>query len=54
MLTRQKNSVLWCGLKEKNKEQLLFDVDGKEIFSNSNNQTKPKVGEKTDKKGGKE
>ena len=30
-----------------------IEVDGKEIFSNRSKQAKPKVGDKTDEKGGK-
>jgi len=42
-----------CRSREKDEEQRPFEVDGKEIFSNRSKQAKPKVGEKTDKKGGK-
>jgi len=45
--------VVWCRSSEKDEEQRPFEVDGKEIFSNRSKQAKPKVGEKTDKKGGK-
>jgi len=38
-------------VEEKDEEQRLFEVDGKEIFSNHSKQAKPKAGEKTDKKG---
>ena len=47
-----KDWVVWCRTK-KDEEQRPFEVDGKEIFSNRSKQAKPKVGEKTDKKGGK-
>jgi len=37
----------------KRRRATLFEVDGKEIFSTRSKQAKPKVGEKTDRKGGK-
>jgi len=41
-------------LRKKDEEQHPFEIDGKEIFSNRRSkQAKPKVGDKTDKKGGK-
>jgi len=45
--------VVWCRSRKKDEEQGPFEVDGKVIFSNCSKQAKPKVGEKTDKKGGK-
>jgi len=48
-----KDWVVWCRSRNKDEEQQLFEVDGKEIFSNCSKQAKPKAGEKTDKKGGK-
>jgi len=45
--------VGWCRKREKDEEQRPFEVDGKKIFSNHSKQAKPKVGEKTDMKGGK-
>jgi len=39
---------------ERKTRQRPFEVDGKEIFSYCSKQAKPKAGEKTDKKGGKE
>jgi len=39
-------------VEEKRRRATPFEVDGKEIFSNRSKQAKPKVGEKTDKKGG--
>ena len=45
--------VVWCRSREKDEEQRLFKVDGKEIFSNCSKQAKAKAGEKMDKKGGK-
>jgi len=50
---KSKDCVVWCRLREKNEVQRPFDVDGKEIFSNRSKQAKFKVGDKTDKKGGK-
>jgi len=44
--------VGWCRSRKKDEEQRPFKFDGKEIFSNHSKQAKPKVGEKTDKKGG--
>jgi len=38
-------------VEKKEEEQRLFEVNGKEIFSNHSKQAKPKAGEKTDKKG---
>ena len=43
----------WCRSRKKDEEQRPFEVDEKEIFSNRSKQAKPKVGDKTDKKGGK-
>ena len=40
-------------VEEKHEEQHLFEVDGKEVFSNRSKQAKAKVGEKMDKKRGK-
>jgi len=48
-----KDWVVWYRSSKKHEEQRLFEVDGKEIFSNRSKQAKPKAGEKTDKKGGK-
>ena len=48
-----KDWVVWCRSMKKDEEQRPFEVDGKEIFSNHSKQAKPKVEEKTDKKGGK-
>jgi len=45
--------VVWCRSRKIDKEQRPFEVDGKEIFSNRSKQAKPKVGEKTNKKGDK-
>jgi len=45
--------VGWCRSRKKDEEQRPFEVDGKKIFSNHSKQAKPKVGEKTDMKGGK-
>ena len=45
--------MVWCRSRKKDEEQRPFEVDGKVIFSNCSKQAKPKVGEKTDKKGGK-
>jgi len=50
---KSKDWVVWCRLRKKDQEQRLFEVYGKEIFSNRIKQAKPKAGEKTDKKGGK-
>jgi len=50
---KQKDCVVWCRSREKDEEQRPFEVDGKEIFSNCSKQAKPKLGEKTNKKGGK-
>jgi len=53
-LGKTKDWELWCRSRKKDEEQRPpFEVDGKEIFSNRSKQAKPKVGEKTDKKGGK-
>jgi len=41
------------GVVREDEEQRPFEVDGKEIFSNRSKQAKFKIGEKTDKKGGK-
>ena len=50
---KSKDWVVWCRSRKKDEEQRPFEVDGKEIFSNHGKQSKPKAGEKTDKKGGK-
>jgi len=50
---KSKDRVVWCRSRKKDEEQRPFEVDGKEIFSNRSKQSKPKAGEKTDKKGGK-
>ena len=50
---KSKDWVVWCRSREKDEEQLPFEVDEKEIFSNRSKQTKPKAGEKTDKRVGK-
>jgi len=50
---KSQDCVVWCRSRGKDEEQRPFEVDGKEIFSNLSKQAKPKVGEKTDKKGGK-
>ena len=50
---KSKDWVVWCRSRNKDEEQRPFEVDGKEIFSNRSKQAKPKVGEKTDEKGGK-
>jgi len=42
--------VVWCRSKKKDKVQRLFEVNGTEIFSNHNKQTKAKAGEKTHEK----
>ena len=39
---KSKDWVVWCRLREKNEEQRPFEVNGKEIFSNSSKQAKPK------------
>ena len=49
---KSKDWVVWCSSRKKDEEQRPLEVDGKEIFSNRSKQAKPKVGEKTDKKGG--
>ena len=49
---KTKDWVVWGRSRKKDEEQRLFEVDGKEIFSNRSKQAKPKVGEKTDKKEG--
>jgi len=49
---KSKDWVVWCRSREKDEEQRLFEVDGKEIFAICSKQAKPKVGEKTYKKGG--
>ena len=38
---RTKDWVTWCRSREKDEEQRLSDVDGKEIFSNHSKQAKP-------------
>ena len=52
---KSKGWVVWCRSRKKDEEQHLFEVDGKEIFSNHSKQAKAKAkaGEKVDKKGGK-
>jgi len=50
---KSKDWVVWCRSRKKDGEQNPFEVDGKEIFSNSSKQAKPKAGEKTYRKGGK-
>jgi len=50
---KSKDCVVWCRSRKKVEEQRPFEVDGKEIFSNRSKQAKPKVEEKTDKKGSK-
>jgi len=50
---KSKDWVVWCRSKKKDEEQHPFEVNGEEIFSNHSKQAKHKVGEKTDKKGGK-
>jgi len=50
---KSKDWVVWCRSRKKDEEQRTFEVDGKEIFSNRSKQAKPKVGEKTNKKGSK-
>ena len=50
---KSKDWVVWCRSRKKDEEQRTFEVDGKEIFSNRSKQAKPRVGEKTDTKGGK-
>ena len=37
-----KDWVVWCRSREKNEEQRPFEVNGKEIFSNSSKQANPK------------
>jgi len=51
---KSKDWVVWRRSRENDEEQRPFEVDGKEILSNRSMQSKPKAGEKTDKKGGKE
>jgi len=46
--------VVWCRSRKRDEGQRPFEFDGKGIFSNRSKQAKPKVGEKTDMKGGKE
>jgi len=48
-----KDWVVWCRSRKKDEEQRPFEDNGREIFSNCSKQAQPKVGEKTDKKGGK-
>jgi len=48
-----KDWVVWCRTRKKDEEQRPFEVNGKEIFSKRSKQGHTKVGEKTDKKGGK-
>jgi len=50
---KSKDWVVWWRSRKNDEEQRTFEVDEKEIFSNRSKQAKPKVGEKTDKKGGK-
>ena len=50
---KSNNWVVWCRSREEDEDQRPFEVDGKENFSNRSKQAKPKIGEKTDKKGGK-
>jgi len=52
-MVKSKDWVVWCRSRKKDEEQRLFEVDGKEIFSNRSKQANPKAKEKTDKKGGK-
>ena len=52
-MSKSKDWVVWCRSRKKDEEQRQFEVDGKEIFSNCSKHAKPKVGEKSDKKGGK-
>ena len=51
---KSKDWVVWCRSRRKDEEQHPFEIDANEIFSNRSKQAKPKAGEKTDKKGGKE
>jgi len=48
---KSKDWVVWCRSRKKDEKQRPFEVDGKEIFSNRNKQTKAKTGEKMDQKG---
>jgi len=50
---KSKDCVVWCRSREKDEQQSPFEAAGKEIFSNRSKQAKPKVGEQTDKTGGK-
>ena len=50
---KSKDWVVWCRSRKEDEEQRPFEVDGKEIFSSCSKQAKPKVREKTDKKGSK-
>jgi len=50
---KSKDWVVWCRSRKRDEEQHPFEVDGKKIFSTRSKQAKPKLGEKTNKKGGK-
>jgi len=50
---KSKDWVVWCRSRRKDEEHRLFEVDGKEIFSNRSKQANPKAEEKADKKGDK-
>ena len=52
-MNKSKDWVVWCRSRKTAEEQHPFNGDEKEIFSNRSKLAKPKVGEKTDKKGGK-
>jgi len=48
---KSKDWVVWYRSRKKDEEQRLFEVDGKEIFSNCSKPTQSKAGEKKNKKG---
>jgi len=52
-MVKSKYWVVWCRSSKKDEERRTFEVDGKEIFSNHSKQTKAKVEEKMNQKGGK-
>jgi len=51
--SKDSTGVVWCKSRQKDEDQRLVEVNGKEIFSNHSRQTKAKEGKKMDKKGGK-
>ena len=50
---KSKDWVVWCRSRKTDEEQHPFEIDGKENFSDCSKQAKPRVGDKTDRKGGK-